>query len=267
MLRCVFVKLSSNRWAQAELERLIQRLQKYTGVGCGAGVLISGEEAVLKALLRRKLPKYCVFDGGANDGQFMGLISRVMAGQDVRVHAFEPSRAAFENLRGFKSPDFQIFLNSVGLGSVEGEATLYADKPGSQLGSLSKRNLDHFAITFDHEEKIKTTTVDVYCAENDITEIHLLKLDIEGAELGALEGARRMLDRRAIKCISFEFGGTNIDSRTYFRDLWKFLSLYKFNIFRVTPSGYLFPLKQYKEYYEQFRTTNFAAFLDGTLSA
>jgi hypothetical protein len=39
MLQCVFVKLSFNRWAQAELERLIQRLQKYTGVGCGDGVL------------------------------------------------------------------------------------------------------------------------------------------------------------------------------------------------------------------------------------
>jgi hypothetical protein len=52
-----------------------------------------------------------------------------------------------------------------------------------------------------------------------IQRIDLLKLDTEGHELSVLEGARRLLESRAIDTIQFEFGGANIDSRTFLRDI------------------------------------------------
>jgi len=68
-----------------------------------------------------------------------------------------------------------------------------------------------------------------------------------------------MLSSQSIDIVCFEFGGTNIDSKTYFRDLWRFLQKRQYSVYRITPAGYLFHVDKYKEYYEQFRTTNFVA--------
>jgi hypothetical protein len=57
--------------------------------------------------------------------------------------------------------------------------------------------------------------------------------------------------------IQFEFGGCNIDSRTYFKDFYELLSL-KYRLFRLTVDG-MVPIDRYHERHEQFTTTNFIA--------
>ena len=110
---------------------------------------------------------------------------------------------------------------------------------------------------------MEINTIDNYCSENSIDHIHLLKIDIEGHELDALAGAKEMFALKSIDIVTFEFGGCNIDTRTFFQDFWYFFNEANFKIFRITPSGYLHPLKSYKEIYEQFRTTNFIAVSNG----
>ena len=139
---------------------------------------------------------------------------------------------------------------------------LYFDKTGSELASLTKRKMDQFGIDFNKSEKVKVTTIDQYCLENTINHIQLLKIDIEGHELDALIGARKMFDKKAIDIVSFEFGGCNVDSRTFFQDFWYFFSEINMKIFRIVPSGYLYPIDSYKQTYEQFKTTNFIAILN-----
>ena len=92
----------------------------------------------------------------------------------------------------------------------------------------------------------------------------MLKIDVEGHELDILYGSLYMLRNERIKMISFEFGGCNIDSRTYFQDFWYFFKENgMWSIFRIAPSGYLVPIQQYKEIYEQFCTTNFLVINNG----
>jgi hypothetical protein len=65
---------------------------------------------------------------------------------------------------------------------------------------------------------------------------------------------------KKIDMLSFEFGSCNLDSRTYFQDIFYFLKQYQMgDIFRITPSGYLSPIHEYQEVYERFWTTNFIA--------
>ena len=52
-------------------------------------------------------------------------------------------------------------------------------------------------------------------------EIDIMKLDVEGHELDVLEGSRKTIN--SIKLIQFEFGGCNIDSKTFFQDFYYFL--------------------------------------------
>ena len=58
--------------------------------------------------------------------------------------------------------------------------------------------------------------------------------------------------------VTFEFGGCNIDTRTYFQDFWYFFREHGMHrVYRITPTGLLVPILGYREELEQFRTTNF----------
>ena len=70
--------------------------------------------------------------------------------------------------------------------------------------------------------KIKIKTLNNYINQNNIAYISYLKLDIEGNELSALEGAKDYLLGGFIKIIHFEYGGCSLDSRTYLRDFFLF---------------------------------------------
>ncbi len=65
---------------------------------------------------------------------------------------------------------------------------------------------------------VKLSTLDSYCKNKNITQIDFLKMDIEGNEYKALLGACEMIENGAINSIQIEFGGCNVDSRTYFKD-------------------------------------------------
>ncbi|MEJ7848407.1 MAG: FkbM family methyltransferase [Pyrinomonadaceae bacterium] len=204
-----------------------------------------------------------MFDVGSNKGQFLQLILENVAVEDCRIHCFEPGNQTFEMLVESSKKDERIKLNNIGLGKEKGDAVLHYDSFGSGLACLTKRKLDHFNIEFSKSEKVVINTIDNYCSENAIDHIDLLKIDIEGHELDAFAGAKGMFATQSIDIVTFEFGGCNIDTRTFFQDFWYFFSEVNFKLFRITPSGYLHPLKSYREIYEQFRTINFIAVANG----
>ena len=263
ILKKVLIKASGNLFIQRVLEKNVQVSQYLMGIGSGDGVLSSGERAIFYLLKQRFKPPYCIFDVGSNKGQFLQLILDSIAVDDFSIHCFEPGHQTFKILAEFFKEDKRIRLNNIGIGKEIGEAILHFDSAGSGLASLTKRRLDHFGVDFNKSEKVEISTIDNYCSENAINHIHLLKIDIEGHELDALAGARRMFNTKSIDIVTFEFGGCNIDTRTFFQDFWYFFSEINMNIFRITPSGYLYPIKSYNEIDEQFRTLNFVALSNG----
>jgi Methyltransferase FkbM domain len=104
--------------------------------------------------------------------------------------------------------------------------------------------------------------VDNYSQYNNIDRIDLLKIDTEGHEMDVLTGSQRMFQSNSIQMVSFEFGGCAIDARKYFQDYYYFFKSINFSLYRITSSGYLYPIPNYQEIYEQFRTTNFLAIND-----
>jgi len=222
------------------------------------------ERAALTAYVFKELQKqhnapYCIFDIGSNKGQFLELALSCLSINDFSIHCFEPGKGTFKILEDLLPEYNRVVLNNIGIGKDKSEEVLYYDRVGSGIASLTKRRLDHFGVNFDKVEKVGINTIDNYCSDNKINHIHLLKIDIEGHELDALVGARRMFSSKSIDVVTFEFGGCNIDTHTFFQDFWYFFSEMDFKLFRITPSGFLYPLDTYKEIYEQFRTTNFVA--------
>lgn len=244
-------------------QRILGRAAGYAeylgGIGAGSDVETSGERAIF-ALLRHRVPGPCtVFDVGANLGQFLDATLAAFSDGRCEVHCFEPGRSTFRRLAERHRGAGNVHLNNVALGNERGEATLWYDEEGSGIASLTKRDLAHLDVPFENSETVATTTIDTYCADRGIRRIDLLKLDIEGHELDALNGAEAMFRQEAVGMVMFEFGGCNIDTRTFFRDFWHFFTRLGMRIHRITPGGLLYPLERYTESLEQFRTTNFLA--------
>ena len=210
------------------------------------------EVAFCAKLLQR--PPRTVLDVGANLGAYSAaVIARYPA---CSLHAFEPSPVNATHLRERFNGNPLVRIHEVALSHNDGEASLWADRPGSGLASLSERRLDHFGIRLTETVQVRTARLDRFAKHADIREIDWVKLDVEGHELFVLEGMGSLLE--SIALVQFEFGGCNIDSRTYFQDFWYLFSRLNFAIYRLTPRGPA-PLDRYDEMHETFRTTNFVA--------
>jgi FkbM family methyltransferase len=235
------------------LRNVVKLAQYWQGVGCADKPNSPGDKAVLKRLRPGHTP-LVVFDVGANRGDYLQLASMQLQGHAV-FHAFEPSRAAFSDLEKRFGGKGDIRLNNFALGGKRERLTLYYDTPGSELSSLYPRSIGHHGIEFTGSEQVQVQTLDSYGVEH----IDLLKLDVEGHELSVLHGAAQMFKSKAIQMVSFEFGGCNIDSRTFVRDFFEFFAAQQMKFARVTAFGGLHPITRYEEALEQFRTTCFVA--------
>lgn len=225
--------------------------------GPGSDYNSSGEKEVVNHIKKLYNPseQLTFFDVGANVGGYTNMVLDCIGNQAL-VHAFEPSAWTFEKLcSNVKSS--QVKLNNIGCSEIIQTLPMYSNKEGSGMASVYNRELEYLGISMKETEQAKFTRIDNYCQENNVGHIHLLKLDIEGHELSALKGAKNMIDGGNIDFIQFEFGGCNIDSRTYFKDF--FLLLHdKYDIYRILQNG-LYKIDKYSEYLEIFVTVNYLA--------
>lgn len=240
---------------QKILETIERKAQRLQGKG-GGGESIAAE---VRAALHFIPPQATVFDVGANKGLWSRALLQRSENRVTSIHAFEPSQVNIDAISAINDP--RITIVSKAVSSSSGRATLYSDSPGSGLASLTKRDLDFLNIDMTLREHIDVITLDAYAEECGIDRIDFLKLDIEGHELDAMHGADRLFRAGCIRALAFEFGGCNIDTRTYFKDFYNFLTPLGFRIWRITPFGKPFSITRYRESHEVPRTTNFIAAL------
>jgi FkbM family methyltransferase len=196
-----------------------------------------------------------IFDVGANRGFYSIKLAETLNSRSFTIHSFEPSARTYEALLENLASRPNIIPNNFGFGERKETLKLYTNNPLSGLASVYERKLDYIGIDMSAFEEISMRTIDDYCNEKNIDHIHFLKLDIEGHELKCLSGAENMLQQKKIDFIQFEFGGCNIDSRTYFQDFW-YLLKDNYNFYRIVKNG-LVPIKKYNERLEIFKNINY----------
>jgi len=248
--------LFSGIYGKKQFQRFFEVLNEIslTGMNIGGGTnpKDSGERKVMEYVKSKIKQRPMIFDVGANIGEYSALLRSVF-GEQATIHASEPSQKTFNHLVMNKS----IIPHKIGFGGKNTKTILYTNADKSGLASLYNRNLEHFRIDMNREEAVDIKKIDTFCAENNIKKIHFLKLDIEGSELEAFKGASEMLKSSSIDFIQFEFGGCNVDSRTFFKDFY-YLLRDDYNIYRIVQNG-LHPILEYKDTYEVFTTTNYLA--------
>ncbi|MFC3812347.1 FkbM family methyltransferase [Lacihabitans lacunae] len=142
-----------------------------------------------------------VFDIGANIGLYSLIALQKMENSGF-VHSFEPAPNAYSkltqniNLNKFKN----VKVNQMGVSSSTGEL-LFNLCEDDAYNSIGEKPLQKIREVI----KIKSTTINNYCKENNISKIDVIKIDTEGAELLVLEGGGDLLSHENGPIILCEF--------------------------------------------------------------
>lgn len=241
----------------SELPKILEQdMANIQGKGFGAQSVGAEVQCALELFQKKfagnNIDKFLVFDVGANIGNYTREVLK--ADLSCIIFSFEPSFKSYQTMmQNVKSANVSIL--NFGFSDNVSEKILFSDEPGSAISSLTKRNLEHFGIEFSHEERVKMDTLDNFCNTNSVIP-DLLKIDVEGHELDVLLGGLEIIDKVSI--IQFEFGGCNIDTRTYFQDFWYFFKQHDFSLYRITKTGPQL-ISTYSEADEYFSTTNYLA--------
>jgi FkbM family methyltransferase len=147
------------------------------------------------------------YDIGAYRGFFSGVLALAGAAE---VIAFEPFPTNFEQLERLVSnnPDLPLKIQNIAIGRNNGiaEFTVMAD---SSMGKLATSSFQS-EIAGESVLTIPVRTLDTLVEEDGYTAPNVLKIDVEGAEVDVLEGARRILEgnrpRLFIEAHSHELG-------------------------------------------------------------
>jgi FkbM family methyltransferase len=151
--------------------------------------------------LRREVePGMILFDVGANVGFYTRLLAD-RVGPQGRVHAFEPDPLSFGILRRRAAGRSNIEINQTAVGDHAGTITLYTNR------SNRADNRVHPSLGSETAEAVEVplTTLDAYCAARGIERLDAVKMDIQGAEVSALNGFRQTLTRLKPRWLLIEF--------------------------------------------------------------
>jgi len=160
---------------------------------------------VQRKLIRQESPM--IFDIGANIGKVTQQYRSLFP--DAIIHSFEPFPESYQLLENQCSKDSKIFPHQVAICENVGKSTFHSNRvavTNSLLATDSQAEALWGQGLLDAKSlvEVESTTIDCFCAENHIRTIDILKMDIQGAELRALQGAIEMLARQAVSLIYLE---------------------------------------------------------------
>ena len=225
-----------------------------SALGKGEEFGVVNEIQTVKRFLKKDVK--VIFDIGANYGNYTNELLKHFPNSNY--YLFEPGELPYKHLLNKFKNYSNIKLYNYAISNNNSSKILYYDKKGSGGASLYERRLEHFNNKFDKFEEVKSISLNTLF-KNDFNDnlfkIDFCKIDTEGHEFTILNSFKDNFKK--FRLIQFEFGGTNIDSRTYFQDFWYLLKDY-FDIYRIGPTGPIL-IKEYTERDEVMIFANYLA--------
>ena len=149
---------------------------------------------VIHVMLRHIIKGSVFIDVGANVG-YLSAIGAGCVGKEGQVHSFEPVPLYFEKLKEMTllNKQYQIFINNFALGDENGTASIDINNEiigaNTMVSGLLKKE------SIKETLKIDVKRLDNYIIENNIQNISLIKIDVEGFEYFLLKGLTKFFEK------------------------------------------------------------------------
>ncbi len=132
-----------------------------------------------------------IIDGGANNGLFSFHAANKFP--KAPIYAFEPYPLLHPILhKNLNHKNVEVILKA--LARQDGNTTLYISDDSDQIGSVYEENVKAFG-SIKNQLKVETISLDSFIREVSVDKIAVLKLDVQGAELDILKGAKEAIDK------------------------------------------------------------------------
>ena len=147
------------------------------------------------------------FDVGANFG-FHSFGLQAISGPAVEFHLFEANPVCCQSLR------YTMQLVTANTHLCQGAL---GDQEGEVYPCFTKGKTGEGRITSDYSSvctRVPSYTLDVYCERAGISQIRLMKMDIEGSEWHALTGGKSLFESAAVDFCYFEVNQAALAKRS-----------------------------------------------------
>jgi FkbM family methyltransferase len=179
---------------------------------------LTSEPLLINYLLKKE---EAFFDVGAHHGEFIYYALKKLPAQNI--YAFEPNRTQYSKLvKIFKRVNiFDLGLSNLN-GTLEFKIPIINGKTVTTRGTLKtnyveKEEQKHILL------RIKVRTIDSFVEEHGINNLGLIKVDVEGAEMDVIEGAKKTIQRDKPNLIleleKRHLGGSIVSSIQKIKDL------------------------------------------------
>lgn len=179
-----------------EILRLPRRLRGHIGVDHGLRRGTYFEEPAMRALRRVIHPGDCVFDIGCSFGILTCLIARIV-GPHGSVHAFEANPQVLNwarRIAALNLPKAEIRFVHACIAETSGAELEFYTVP-AQGSVASTRNIEILQFHPDAGcVRVPSLSIGDYCRQTGVIP-HCLKIDVEGSECLALQGAYPLLEQ------------------------------------------------------------------------
>jgi FkbM family methyltransferase len=174
-------------------------------------------------------------DGGAHHGHFAQEMAQRF--KTLEIHAFEPVPDSYahltQTLQGLPAKTYPLAL-----AAQSGKQTIHVNQ-SSVTCSLLKANANSSkyygpqAYQTQAQVEIQTTSLDDWFAQAGLTKVDILKLDLQGYELQALRGAKKLLGC-GVACVYVEVNFTPAyEGSALFSDVDLFMRSQGYKLFNL----------------------------------
>lgn len=177
-----------------------------------------------------------IFDIGAHKGETVRRYKGLF--KDSSIHCFEPFPDNVRVLRSRYSSDPTVHVFELAVSDSCGMKTFYVNENDATNSLLprekSGRRYYSKAAAAKTQLDMKTITIDEVMKQHHIESLDILKLDIQGGELMALQGAENALHQQRISIIYSEaLFVPHYENNPLLRDIWNYLQQFGYTIFNI----------------------------------
>jgi FkbM family methyltransferase len=180
-------------------------------------------------------PNPVIFDVGAHKGESIKFFKNIF--KSARIFSFEPSPVNFEELKLVASV-YQTNAVNVAIGESVGEVKFYQQSL-SHLGGLlpinekSKDSLGYAEKAQNVEVLVDCITLNEALNRLNIISIDILKIDVQGFEVGVLKGGSEALSKTKMVMIEVSLYDFYGESKNTWFDVNKILGEAGFELFDI----------------------------------